>query len=73
MATLSPPFFVRIFLILAGNKDMHLSLGEFELRAHGTTDNRVVAKNTPLTYNGGNGVSTFSRLIFDPVLLIFID
>ena len=41
MATLSPSFFVRIFLILAGNKDMHLSLGEFELRAHGTTDNRV--------------------------------
>ena len=27
-------------------------------------------RNPPLTYNGENGVSTFSRLLFDPMFFI---
>ena len=36
--TLAPSFFAWIVFILAGNKDMHKSLDEFEFQADPTTD-----------------------------------
>ena len=56
-----------IFFKLAGNKDMHNIMNEFEFRPDRTTDYRVscpwVSKKYPYRpYNGENGVSTFSLL-----------
>ena len=50
-----------IFFKLAGNKDMHYIMNEFEFRPDRTTDYGV--KKYPYRpYNGENGVSTFSLL-----------
>ena len=54
---------------------MHESLQEFEVRLDPTTDCRVSCprasgKKSPLTYNGENGVATFSQLFFDRILFI---
>ena len=38
MTTLVPSFFGLIFFILAGNKTIHKSLGEFEFREDSITD-----------------------------------
>ena len=56
-----------IFFKLAGNKDMHNIMNEFEFRPDRTTDYRVscpwASKKYPYRpYNGENGVSTFSLL-----------
>ena len=42
MNTLAPSFFELIFLILAGNDDMHKSLDEFKFRPDTTTNFRVI-------------------------------
>ena len=41
VATLALLFFVLIFFILVGNKDMHKSLAEFDFRSESTTDHGV--------------------------------
>ena len=56
-----------IFFKLAGNKDMHNIMNEFEFRPDWTTDYGVscpwASKKYPYRpYNGENGVSTFSLL-----------
>ena len=56
-----------IFFKLAGNKNMHNIMNEFEFRRDQTTDYRVscpwASKKYPYRlYNGENGVSTFSLL-----------
>ena len=56
-----------IFFKLAGNKDMHNIMNEFEFRPDRTTDYGVscpwASKKYPYRpYNGENGVSTFSLL-----------
>ena len=56
-----------IFFKLAGNKDMHNIMNEFEFRPDRTTDYGVscswASKKCPYRpYNGENGVSTFSLL-----------
>ena len=56
-----------IFFKLAGNKDMHNIMNEFEFRPDRTTDYGVscpwASKKYPhRPYNGENGVSTFSLL-----------
>ena len=56
-----------IFFKLAGNKNMHNIMNEFEFRPDRTTDYRVscplASKKYPYRpYNGENGVSTFSLL-----------
>ena len=56
-----------IFFKLAGNKDMHNIMNEFEFRPDRTTDYEVscpwASKKYPYRpYNGENGVSTFSLL-----------
>ena len=56
-----------IFFKLAGNKDMHNIMNEFEFRPDRTTDYGVscpwASKKYPYSpYNGENGVSTFSLL-----------
>ena len=56
-----------IFFKLAGNKDMHNIMNDFEFRPDRTTDYGVscpwVSKKYPYRpYNGENGVSTFSLL-----------
>ena len=56
-----------IFFKLAGNKDMHNIMNEFEFRPDRTTDYGVscpwASKTYPYRpYNGENGVSTFSLL-----------
>ena len=56
-----------IFFKLAGNKNMHNIMNEFEFRPDRTTDYRVscpwASKKYPFRpYNGENGVSTFSLL-----------
>ena len=56
-----------IFFKLAGNKDMHNIMNEFEFRPDRTTDYGVscpwASKKYPYRpYNGKNGVSTFSLL-----------
>ena len=56
-----------IFFKLAGNKDMHNIMNEFEFQPDRTTDYRVscpwASKKYPYrSYNGENGVSTFSLL-----------
>ena len=56
-----------IFFKLAGNKDMHNIMNEFEFRPDRTTDYGVscpwASKKYPFRpYNGENGVSTFSLL-----------
>ena len=56
-----------IFFKLAGNKDMHNIMNEFEFRPDQTTDYGVscpwASKKYPYRpYNGENGVSTFSLL-----------
>ena len=56
-----------IFFKLAGNKDMHNIMNEFEFRPDRTTDYGVscpwASKKSPYRpYNGENGVSTFSLL-----------
>ena len=56
-----------IFFKLAGNKDMHNIMNEFEFRPDQTTDYGVscpwASKKYPdRPYNGENGVSTFSLL-----------
>ena len=56
-----------IFFKLAGNKDMHNIMNEFEFRPDQTTDYGVSCpwaskKYTYRPYNGENGVSTFSLL-----------
>ena len=56
-----------IFFKLAGNKDMHNIMNEFEFRLDRTTDYGVscpwASKKYPyIPYNGENGVSTFSLL-----------
>ena len=52
--------FYPILFILAGYDDMHESLEEFEIRQD-QTDFECL-KKSPLTYNGKNGVATFSWL-----------
>ena len=57
-----------IFFKLAGNKDMHNIMNEFEFRPDRTTDYGVscpwASKKYPYRpYNGENGVSTFSLLV----------
>ena len=56
-----------IFFKLAGNKDMHNIMNEYEFWTDRTTDYRVscpsASKKYPYrSYNGENGVSTFSLL-----------
>ena len=55
-----------IFFKLAGNKDMHNIMNEFEFRPDRTTDYGVSCpwayKKYPHRHNGENGVSTFSLL-----------
>ena len=56
-----------IFFKLAGNKDMHNIMNEFEFRPDQTTDYGIscpwASKKYPhRPYNGENGVSTFSLL-----------
>ena len=56
-----------IFFKLAGNKNMHSIMNEFEFRPDRTTNYRVscpwASKKYPYRpYNGENGVSTFSLL-----------
>ena len=57
-----------IFFKLAGNKDMHNIMNEFEFRPDQTTDYGVscpwAAKKYSHRHNGENGVSTFSPLFF---------
>ena len=69
--------FHPIIFILAGNRDMHKSLEEFEIWPDPTTDYGVI-KKSPYTYNGENVVATFSRLflirsyIFSQVMMTYI-
>ena len=58
-----------IFFKLAGNKDMHNIMNEFEFRPGRTNDYRVSCpwaskKYSHRPYNGENGVSTLSLLFF---------
>ena len=59
--------FHPIIFILAGNNYMYESSDEFEIQHDSTTDCRVSCplaseKNPNGTYNGKNGVATFSQL-----------
>ena len=65
-----------IFFKLAGNKDMHNIMNEFEFWPVQTTDYRVscpwASKKYPYRpYNGENGVSTFSLLFLIGSFLYF--
>ena len=65
-----------IFFKLAGNKDMHNIMNEFEFRPDQTTDYGVscpwASKKYPhIFYNGENGVSTFSLLFFLNMILLW--
>ena len=53
-------FFDWILFILAGNDNIHESLDEFEIRPGPTAG----FYGNRLGYDGKNGVSTFSRLLF---------
>ena len=59
--------FYRILFILVGNDDMHEGWEEFEIRPDPTTDCGVSyplgSEKSPYTYNGENGVATFSQLL----------
>ena len=58
--------FHPILFILAGKNDMHKSSGDIEIRRDSTTDCGVsftlASEKSPYTYNGKNGVATFSQL-----------
>ena len=65
VSTFSRLSFNLILFILAGNEDMHKILDKFEFLSDRITDYGVIRPWAfPLTLNGENGVSIFSRLLW---------